>query len=73
LRRPTTKISRAVCAIGGSHHGCVGHKYAHRTVVPIFVVQAAEKRSPFWTRIASPRAETEHCQSKGNLLPSIGR
>src|SRR5260370_2975468 len=48
LRRPTTKISRAVCAIGGSNHGCVGHKHAHRTVVPIFVVAASKKdRSPF--------------------------
>jgi hypothetical protein len=45
---------RAVCAIDGSNHGCVGHKHAHSTVVPIFV-----EHSPFWNRIASRRAETE--------------
>jgi hypothetical protein len=46
-------------------------KHPHRTVVPIFVVQAAEReRSPFSTRIASLRAEKENA-SLFDVLPKV--
>jgi hypothetical protein len=50
----------------------VGHKHTHLTVVPIFVVAANKKeRSPFWTRIASPRAEAKKLSISGNYLTFV--